>query len=255
MTPHSNLRIRHAFAALAFTVIGGAAVPAHAVPITTAAQTISFCLNCNNTTMVAQNSSTPQTHAHTALNSALTLFDSSLGTLQSVELVWVSGVFGTLTDDPDHGGFDAPSATLKLDASITLGLPGPSSLVAVTESFSETAPFDDNNLTVNVTLNAPLSGNRSITAPADLAKFIGIGTFDTNFKLDVTQVADNATLARGSWGAAPGSTANGGSFSLQYVYEARPTTTNLPEPGTIALAALAGGLGLAARRKYAHRAR
>lgn len=251
MAIHSTLRLRHASAALALTVVGFAAVPAHAIPITTAAQTISFCLNCNNTTMVSDD---PETHSHTGTNSALTLFDGSLGTLQSVELVWVSGVYGTLTEDPGST-FDAASATLKLDASITLGLPGPSSLDVLTQNFSQTGLMDDNHFTVNVALNSPLSGSRSITSPADLAKFIGTGSFDTNFKLDVTQVSDNVTVARGSWGAAPGSTANGGSFSLQYVYEARPTTTNLPEPGTIALAALAGGLGLAARRKYANRAR
>lgn len=251
MTLHSNLQLRQTFAALALATIGVAAVPAHAIPITTAAQTVSFCLNCNSTAMV---SDTPETHSHTGINSALTLFDSSLGTLQSVELVWVSGVYGTLTNTPGTD-FASGSATLTLDASITLGLPGPSSLDVVNQPFTATSPFDDNNDTVNVTVSSPFSGSRSITSPADLAKFIGTGTFDTNFKLDVTQVSDNSTVARGSWGAAPGSTAGGGSFSLQYVYDARPTTTDLPEPGTIALAALAGGLGLAARRKYAHRTR
>lgn len=228
-------------------VVAGASViataPAHAVPVTTAFQNLNFCVNCGAQTFILADDSAVFDYPAFTNGTAFNQFNASLGTLQRVELVWTSGLFGTLADEDGH--YTGSLARLILDAAMTLNLPGSVDLSVMTDHIEKNGTIAGGKVTGSISQAS--TSSRNFTAPADLTNFVGNGTFGASFALVMTQQSDNGTKAFASWGADPTTGNDAGVLSLRYVYDdgTTPPPTRLPEPGSGVLAAVAALLGLA----------
>lgn len=221
--------------------MGLSAATSIAAPITSTPQNFTFAINTNAIEWInADTSDQPSFKTYSAnATSLFNAFDSSLGTLQQVVFKWQSH----LTASVDFGPVDDPELHASLAPTVDAEVVGLGTLF--NKPFSKVGATGEMSLGVSEAVN----GTRTYSAPADLAYFIGTGTFSTKLNLSVKVGADNGTADMvADWGTQT----NTGLLSLEYVYEARPTSTGqLPEPG---MALLVGSLaaiaaGVAGRRR------
>lgn len=169
-------------------------------------------------------------------------FDGSLGTLQQVVVRWDTALTASLV----NSGFD----TSVFDPTPFISASGDSEISGLgtlfDTDFVALVPIDQDSATINESIK----GTRTYSAPADLAYFIGTGTFTTTVTLDVSPSSDNNSASMSaSWQTPPRT----GLFSVEYVYE--PATVSVPEPGMLLLgtaAVLAFGVAGWRRRAGAH---
>lgn len=223
-----------AFVALGIT---GAATLAQAALITTTPENETFSLSIGPL-------NAPFNQAPFTVSGGLQFnrFDGSLGTLQQVVVRWDTALTASLV----NSGFDSsvfdPTPFIKAsgDAEISgLGTLFDTDFVALVPINEESA-----------TINESVKGTRTYSAPADLAYFIGTGTFTTTVTLDVSPSSgNNSASMSASWQTPPRT----GLFSVEYVYES--STVSVPEPEMLLLgtaAALAFGVAGWRRRIGAH---
>ena len=212
-----------------------------AAPITSTPQVFSFAVHTNASVFIPEDSQgDPSFRTFTGnTTAAFNEFDSSLGTLQQVVFTWQS----QLAAGADFGppGFD-DELHASIAPTVNAVVTGLGTLFS--NSFSVTGAPGQTVLNMTASVN----NNRTYSAPADLAYFIGTGTFSTTLNLAVTVGADNGTADMSAdWGTQT----NQGRLSLEYVYEARPTAGRLPEPGVpLLLGTLAAiAVGVTVRRR------
>jgi hypothetical protein len=171
-------------------------------------------------------------------NFILQLFDPSLGSLQSVyitasESANIDGTVQNTSDGPQTFTFRAGSL-LKVTLPGALGYLQPSPL-ALAQDYNlpagGSAPYGP--------VNASDSANYTYTSPADMAWFIGTGTFTLP---GFTQTQE---LIAGGGGniIASLNTIAGATVEVQYNY------VPVPEPASLALLALGGAVMLLRRRR------
>lgn len=164
-------------------------------------------------------------------------FNGSLGTLQQVVVRWDTALTASLVDSGfDPSVFDrTPFIEASGDAEIVgLGALFDTDFVALVPESETSATIDES-----------VKGTRTYSAPADLAYFIGAGTFTTTVTFEVSPSSDNTSASMSaSWQTPPRT----GLFSVEYVYE--PASTQVPEPGVLLLGGAALlGFGVATRRR------
>jgi hypothetical protein len=223
---------------------------ANATTITTATQTVTFGPGLTDFSNASQ---------------SLNLFDSSLGTLDSVIISGTYGFNSTLTvsaTGPSSGSVRTESAsafgasTSSINAAIQalLDTAGPAIVGGVTLS---PAAFDllgspqayslASAGSVNVFSNATVhtTGTLTDTTPADLTAFeaVGGGLFNVLFN---TITGTVVSTSAGNTSASQATTATG-TVSIAYTYDtaAPPPPTGTPEPASLALMGT-GVLGIAA---------
>lgn len=213
-----------------------------AAPITSTPQNFDFAIHTSGNVFIpADSQDAPGFHTFTgSATSTFNEFDSSLGTLQQVVFTWQSPLSARVSFGPP--GFD-DSLHASIAPTVSAEIGG-----GVGTLFS--SPFSATGATGQTVLNvtASVNNSRTYSAPGDLALFIGTGTFNTVLNLAVKVGADNGTADMSAdWGTQ----ANQGRLSLEYIYEARPTTGQLPEPGVpLLLGTLAAiGIGVTVRKR------
>lgn len=155
-------------------------------------------------------------------------FDSSLGTLTSVDFFLSGTVLGDAKYESLDGG--ATNITLNSSAVITLENPTGSTIVETTPlaSVSSAASAYDNGIDFGGTSGATFQGmtnstseSASLTSAVDLALFTGLNTIDLAFE------AEGASTASGAGNLITQfSTMASANISVVYHYE----TTAVPEP-------------------------
>lgn len=165
-------------------------------------------------------------------------FDPGLGTLQQVIFTWQSPLTASFAVDPDDQG-------TTVDAYVDATLTGLGSLLS--GSYSATAPAG----AAAANISEAVDGTRTYSAPAELAYFVGTGTFTAALGLTVNLTPDNSSAdMSASWGTAT----NLGRLTLQYLYDSQ-STVQVPEPGVLILGSatvIAFGLTARRRRKSRH---
>lgn len=181
-------------------------------------------------------------------NLSVPLFNPSLGSLISVDITLDGSVSGTAK----YENLSASPATinLNLQATITLTKPDTSTLVQIiplanisdpATAYDLTTDFDGDSGGTFSGLSGAASDSTTLTAPADLALFTGIGT------ISLPASATGASFGSGSGNLITQfSSSAGAGMTVKYNY-----SVEVPEPGTLAL--LSGGLLIAAVRRRPRR--
>jgi PEP-CTERM motif len=171
-------------------------------------------------------------------------FDPSLGTLTEVDIALASSLSISLTVT----GSESSSTGAKVtgDASVTVTMLPGFSFSDAQNPFLQCGPFFCTSSN-SFPFTEDSSSITKLLGPS-INPYIGLGTVDAAFGLDLTLTADNlgSGFASGS-GSASWDPPPIKGLSVTYIYT--PTRT-VPEPGTLALLGLGGmaGLGFARRR-------
>lgn len=213
---HRPKALAAALIALGMTAVGPSA---QAAPVTTSPQVGSFSISITRDFPF----STPTTGSLAVFSNE---FDGTLGTLQQVVFRWDTALVASLINSGFDTGFGDPVP--KIDASVD------AEIVGLGQLFSSTFTASVADGAEGATISQSVMGTRTYSAPADLAYFIGSGTFTTKVTLGVTVATDNASASMASSWETPLRT---GLFSVEYVYE--PAGVRVPEPGVLLLGAAA----------------
>jgi hypothetical protein len=180
----------------------------------------------------------------------LALFDSSLGILTGATLTVTGGISGDIT--LTYGAAATGNANIRGTTTSDIGIN--SSLGAIDALFNGVADISLSYTTGFVDMapgatfvSATLTDSDSLVLNLGaLAALEGVGTFS----LSCDSLSGFGTTGGG--GFAGGSQNTFGQCGASIVYEYTERTTNVPEPGSLALVGLAlAGLGFSARRRAA----
>jgi hypothetical protein len=176
---------------------------------------------------------------------SLPQFNPALGTLTGVNLAITGNSFGG-SNYYENLGDNSGSATVTIGSNITVT--GPASLVVITlPSESNTGPIGpydgsldpSDSVTVTGTSSSDSASNALTNPPTNLSAYIGLGSAPFNFSSTV----NNSSSSTASPGVS-GNTPPDFNFDATITY----TYSEVPEPASIGLIAVALPL-LAARRR------